>query len=120
MTHLSVHEWGKVAIGTSGFAREQANSLIAAAREHPLGGEEGLGILSDHHGHLRAKQMVGVIAGHGCSLEILPKVDPDAKAEPAVSVRARLVHMLDIALGLELADGAAADMAHQSHSLLDI
>jgi 5-methylcytosine-specific restriction enzyme subunit McrC len=64
--------------------------------------------------------MVGVLAAPGCSLEILPKVDPDAPAEDVATVRGRLVHMLDATLGLDLSAGHAATMAHQAESLLDI
>ena len=120
MTHLSVSEWGRVPIGPGGFSRAHANALIAAARAHPLGGEEGTGILSDHYTFLRAKQFVGVIAGPGCSLEILPKVDPQAPNETAPTVRARLLRMLDVALDLRIGEGAATTMARQGETLLDI
>lgn len=119
MTHLSVSEWGRVPVGEGGFTRAEANLLTKAARAHPLGGEEGTAILVDHYRHLSARQMVGVIAAPGCSLEILPKVDPADREEDAV-VRRRLVRMLDIALGLDLSNGAAANMARQDESLLDI
>lgn len=120
MTHQTVNEWGRVDVGEKGFSRPQADALLAAARAHPSGGREGTAILSDHHRHLTARQTVGVLAGRGCSLEILPKVDPEAPDENAVTVRSRLVHMLDVALGLELSAGAAAEMARQSETLLDI
>jgi 5-methylcytosine-specific restriction enzyme subunit McrC len=126
MSHLTVSEWGRVAVldrpGKDSFTRAQANALIAAARAHPLGGEEGTGILSDHYRHLTARQMVGVIAAPGCSLEILPKVDPAEGEDPETrrSVRLRLVRMLDVALGLSIGDGAAANMARQEEGLLDI
>ena len=78
MTHHAVSEWGKVAVGSSGgFNVREAEALMAAARAHPLGGEEGSGILTDHRHHLRARQMVGLLAAPTCSLEILPKIDPD-------------------------------------------
>lgn len=120
MTHLSVSEWGRVPVGSGGFSRAEANALIAAARAHPLGGEEGTGILSDHYDFLRAKQFVGVIAAAGCSLEILPKVDPRASDEPAPAVRTRLMRMLDVALDLKIGAGAQAGMARQDETLLDI
>lgn len=126
MSHLSVSEWGRVPVldrpDEAGFTRAQANALIAAARAHPLGGDEGTGILSDHYRHLTARQMVGVIAAPGCSLEILPKIDPAEgdDIETRSTVRQRLVRMLDVALGLNIGDGAAASMARQQESLLDI
>ena len=126
MSHLAVSEWGRVAVverpGDGGFTRPQANALIAAARAHPLGGDEGTSILRDHFRHLTAGQMVGVIAAPGCSLEIFPKIDrlDTASAEGRRTVRERLVRMLDVALGLDISDGAASAMARQAEGLLDI
>lgn len=119
MTHLLVREWGSVAVGAGGFSRGEADALIAAARDHPGGGDEGTGILSDHNRYLRAKQMVGIISAGSCSLEILPKVDPDGPDEAAATVRARLLSMLSIALGLDIGLGAEAAIARQADTLLD-
>jgi 5-methylcytosine-specific restriction enzyme subunit McrC len=90
--------------GEGGFTRPQANALIAAARAHPLGGDEGTTILRDHFRHLTVGQMVGVIAAPGCSLEIFPKIDQldTASSEGRRTVRERLVRMLDVALGLDI------------------
>ncbi|TIX93554.1 calmodulin-binding protein [Rhizobium sp. P44RR-XXIV] len=126
MTSLTVHEWGRVPVYNDGgatpegrFSRRQANALLAAAKMHPLSGNEGTAILVDHHRHLTARQMVGVIAASGCSLEILPKIDPeDVQTDGAI--RNRLVRMLDVALGLNLGDGQTAAMARQNETLLDI
>lgn len=120
MTHRTVHEWGRAEIGDGGFTRAQANSLIAAARAHPLGGTEGTAVLCDHYRYLRAQQMVGVIAGDSCSLEVLPKVDPGGPEEAPGTVRGRLVHMLDVALGLGLSPGETTAMAHRADSLLEV
>ena len=126
MSHLAVTEWGRVSIldrpGGEGFTRPQANALMAAARAHPLGGEEGTGILRDHFRHLTVGQMVGVIAAPGCSLEILPKIDAvDATSvEGRRTIRARLVRMLDVAFGLDIGEGAVSAMARQAEGLLDI
>ena len=126
MTHLTVHEWGRVGVhndrGTvplRQFSRGQANALLAAARMHSLSGDEGTAILVDHHRHLTARQMVGVIAAPGCSLEILPKIDPE-ETQTDGAIRHRLVHMLDVALGLNLGGGQASSMARQNETLLDI
>ena len=126
MSHLAVSEWGRIAVldrpGEGGFTRPQANALIAAARAHSLGGDEGTTILRDHFRHLTAGQMVGVIAAPGCSLEIFPKIDrlDIASSEGRRTVRERLVRMLDVALGLDIGDGAASAMARQAEGLLDI
>lgn len=121
MTHHAVSEWGKVAVGSSGgFNVREAEALMAAARAHPLGGEEGSGILTDHRHHLRARQMVGLLAAPTCSLEILPKIDPDAPDEHTPTVRARLVSLIDLALGLDIGDGQAAAMTHGADNLLEV
>lgn len=107
-------------MGQDGFTRAEADILLGAARTHPCGGVEGTEILVDHHRHLTARQVVGVLAARGCSLEILPKVDPVSPEEDAPTVRARLIHMLDVALGLDLSVGQSATMARQDETLLDI
>jgi 5-methylcytosine-specific restriction enzyme subunit McrC len=118
--HLTAQEWGRVPVGAGGFSRGQANRLLAAARAHAMGGTEGTAILSDHHDHLTARQAVGVIAAQGCSLEILPKLDPLSPEETPGPVRARLVHMLDVALRLNLSTGEATSMAHRAETLLEV
>jgi 5-methylcytosine-specific restriction enzyme subunit McrC len=120
VTHRTVLEWGRVEVGDSGFSRPQADALLAAARSHVLGGNDGTDILCDHHRFLRARQAVGVIAARGCSLEILPKVDAGLELADPAAVRARLVHMLDVAHGLNLSSGEATAMARRADSLLDI
>jgi 5-methylcytosine-specific restriction enzyme subunit McrC len=128
MTHLSVLEWGRVPVGTGGFTRAQADRLLAAARAHPSGGNEGTNILIDHHRWLRSQQVVGVLAAEGCSLEILPKIDEFSEAKAGekkyttapAALRYRLVHMLDVALGLKIGTGNQAAMARQGETLLDI
>lgn len=121
MTSFTVHEWRRVPIGTGegAFTRAQADSLLAAARLHPGSGEEGQNILVEQNRHLHARQMVGVLAGDGCSLEILPKIESE-DGESDESVRARLVHMLGVALGLDITHGEASAMSRQKHTLLDI
>jgi 5-methylcytosine-specific restriction enzyme subunit McrC len=129
LSHRQCLEWGRIAIGPSagatGFARGQADALLAAARRHALGGAEGADILSEVNGTLRTRQVVGLLAAGGASLEILPKVDPDAAdgfsgAEDLPTVRSRLVHMLDVALGLDLGTGPGAAIARQGETLLDV
>ena len=123
MTHLSILEWDRVPVGEGGFARREADQLLASARTHPLGGIDGASILTDHHRWLRSQQIVGVVAGDDCSLEILPKIDQLGDVgtrEGRASLRHRLVHMLDVALGLEIGLGRQAAMARQDETLLDI
>ncbi len=118
--HDTVFEWGRMPIGEGSYSRAQADALFAAAKAHPQGGSDGTDIIVDHHRHLRARQSVGVLASQNCSLEILPKVDPDGPSENPVKLRERLVHMLDVALGLGLTGGQSATMARQNETLLDI
>lgn len=120
MTHLTVPEWGRVPVGEDGFSRGQANALLSAARGHRLGGRDGTDILCDHHRYLRAQQMVGVLAGEAFSLEILPKIDPQKPDEDEPGMRSRLVHMLDLALGLGLSSGETSTMARQADTLLEV
>ena len=126
MTHLTVHEWGRVGVHNGSgqgpektFARSQVNALLLAARSHPLANRSGTNILVDRYSEIWAQQVVGVIAAPGSSLEILPKIDATAD-ESDETIRARLVNMLDIALGLKLGDGQALAMARQKETLLDI
>lgn len=124
MTHRSVFEWGELPVSPkgcpNGFSVAEAEALVAAARNHPLGGDKGAGILTDHRHYLKARQMVGTIAAPGCSLEILPKVDPQAPTEDAPTVRRQLVALLDLALDLGIGEGGALAMAHNAESLLEI
>ena len=118
--HLSCFEWKSVPIGEghNAFSRAQADALVKAAAAHPLGGRHGANILREYRGSLHARQVVGVLAAEDASLEILPKID--ASDNDSRTMRARLVHMLDSALGLDLEPGEATAMARQEHSLLDV
>jgi 5-methylcytosine-specific restriction enzyme subunit McrC len=121
VTHLTIHEWGHARFGERGLTREQGHALHAEACQHPLAREDATNILVLGRDRLVARQMVGMVAAKGCSLEILPKVDPDAGAEENdATVRARLVRMLDVALGLDLDLGAEAAIDRQRTTLLDI
>lgn len=126
MTHLTVPEWGRIAVYNGGgqspekaFTRHQANSLLRAARSHPSANRSGTNILVDQYSEITARQVVGVVAAPGCSLEILPKID-GASDQTDEAIRTRLVSMLDVALGLKLGDGQALAMARQKETLLDI
>ncbi|MCA0303877.1 MAG: McrC family protein [Proteobacteria bacterium] len=126
MTHLTVHEWGSIDIHNgsrtgpaNAFTRGQANALLSAASSHPLADRTGTNILVDRYSRITAQQIVGVISVPGCSLEILPKIDAAAN-ESDETIRARLVSMLDVALGLQLGEGQALAMARQKQTLLDI
>ena len=121
MTHLTIQEWGQARFGERGLTREHAHALHAAACEHPLAHDDATNILVLGRDRIIARQMVGMVSAKGCSLEILPKVDPYAGAgESDDTVRSRLVRMLDVALGLDLDIGAEAAIARQKNTLLEI
>lgn len=124
MTHLPCREWGSVAVSSQGgaeaFSTRQAEALVAAARAHPLGGKNGRAILTHYHAHLKAGQMVGVLAAQGCSLEILPKLDPTEPAEGAPTVRTRLVMLIDLALDIGIDAGDFETMRTGEDTLLEV
>lgn len=126
MIHRSVSEWAYLPIEQSvegAFTREHADRLIAVARSTPLGGADGTGILTDHHGRLRAQQVVGVIAAEGCTLEILPKIEGLGSGDDEASrtrIRQRLVHMLAVAHDLDLAVGDSTPLGTQRDTLLEV
>jgi 5-methylcytosine-specific restriction enzyme subunit McrC len=121
MRHFAVHEWGRVKIGegASDLTRSDTNRLTAAAAAHRLGGDEGTNIINDHHRYVRVRQCVGVLAAAGVSLEILPKVDPEASDVQIGGVRAQLLRMLDAAWDLGLSEGEIAPLTRQETTLLD-
>jgi 5-methylcytosine-specific restriction enzyme subunit McrC len=126
MIHRSVSEWGYLPVepdGQGGFTRAHADRLIAVARATSLGGEDGAGVLTDHHRRIRAQQVVGVIAAPGCTLEILPKIEGLGDGDDEASrtrIRGRLVHMLAVAHDLDLAVGEQTPLDTQRSTLLEI
>ncbi len=72
---------------------------------------------------LRARGIVGVIAAENCALEILPKIDVPGKTDATArtgSIRKRLIHMLAIALDLQIGVGDVSDHDYQRETLLEI
>ena len=68
---------------------------------------------------LEARQVVGVLAAPGCSLEILPKID-GPEVDGVGAVRAALIHMLTVAEDLPIAEGELAALDTQRHDLLEL
>lgn len=119
--HHVVREWEHIKLDRGGLTRVQGDALLAEARSHPLAHDEAVNILIDRRDSLVARQMVGMVATKGCSLEILPKVDPDENAgKDVAAVRNQLVRMLDVALGLKLDLGRSSEIDRQKHTLLEI
>lgn len=125
MIRRTILEWQRVAYGEGEdeIPEWAADRLVAIARSSPLGGEEGARILVQGRRDLRAGQMVGVVAGEGCALEILPKIDVriDGNECPSLGgIRRRLVHMLAVAFDLDIAIGRITELDWQRDDLLEI
>lgn len=124
MIRRTVLEWRKLPYGEGEHEIPEwaADRIARVARASPLGGEDGARILQHGRTAIRAQQVVGVIAAEGCTLEILPKIDglgDDETASSQAAVRRNLVHMLAVALDLEIAPGRIADLGWQQENLLE-
>ncbi|MBY4631589.1 McrC family protein [Rhizobium croatiense] len=102
-------------IGTHGISEGQAEQLhlaaISAARR--LGVPEN-GVLARGFRRLETKQVCGIIAVQGATLEILPKLNDDDGA-----LRATLVRMLAVAFDVAISEGQIAEMGAQENDLLE-
>lgn len=103
-------------IGLDGITEAQADQLhlaaISAARR--LGVPEN-GVLARGFRRLETRQVCGIIAAQGISLEILPKLKDDDGA-----LRATLVRMLAVAFDVPLSEGQIAGLGTQDNDLLDV
>ncbi len=121
----SVLEWQSLPYGDGAgeIPTWAADRLAAVARKSPLGGGGGARILTLGRNSLRAGQVVGIISSEGCTLEILPKIDfavnADVEAERGL-IRRRLVHLLAVALDMEIDGGQMTELGWQKNSLLEI
>ncbi|MBY6014699.1 McrC family protein [Qipengyuania gaetbuli] len=125
MISRTVLEWRKIRYGDGPdeIPEWAADRLASVARANPLGGEEGARILQHGRTSLRAQQVVGVIAAEDCTLEILPKIDGLGDGDSAASqaqIRRNLVHMLAVALDLDIASGQMARLGWQDENLLEV
>jgi len=120
----TVLEWQSLpyGVGEDQIPAAAADRLVAVARASPLGGEGGARVLTHGRAAIRAAQVVGVLVTDRCSLEILPKIDfPTDDGRPNESrIRRQLVHMLAVALDIEIAVGAITDLHWQRETLLEI
>jgi len=122
MIHRTVLEWNRLPYGDGEdrIPLDAARKISTVAKGSKLGGDGGSRILSLGLSELKAAQVVGVIAAEGCSLEILPKIDVRDGTAGLASIRRRLIHMLMVALGLEIDDGALTKLGWQQNDLLEI
>lgn len=124
MIRRTVLEWGSLPYGEGEDAipADAADRLMAVARASPLGGKDGGRILTHGRRALGARQIVDVLAAGGVALEILPKIDvPGAGSSSSYGqIRQRLVHLLGVALDLDIAAGAMTELSWQKETLLEI
>lgn len=124
MIRRTVLEWGSLPYGDGDDAipEKAADQLMVVARASPLGGNDGGRILTHGRRALTARQVVGVLAADGVALEILPKIDvPGIDGTTAHGqIRQHLVHMLAVALDLNIASGAMTELSWQRETLLEI
>jgi 5-methylcytosine-specific restriction enzyme subunit McrC len=121
----TVLEWKALRYGDSDECIPEwaADRLVAVARTSPLGGEGGARILNHGRTEIRANQVVGVVVANDCVLEILPKIDfpgEESSEQPFGRIRKQLIHMLAVALDMEIANGAVTDLGWQRENLLEI
>lgn len=126
MIRRTLFEWQSIAYGEEEDAQIPvwaADRLVAVARKSPLGGESGGRILGHGRSALRAQQIVGIVAANNCTLEILPKIDVAADGDEAAAqglIRKKLVHLLAVAMDLDIDGGTFTELGWQKDNLLEI
>jgi 5-methylcytosine-specific restriction enzyme subunit McrC len=121
----TILEWESIVYGAAEDAIPQAaaDRIAAVASASPLAGRGGGGVLEHGRTALRARGVVGVIAAGGCALEILPKIDLPGESnetERSGGIRKRLIHMLAVALDMQIEAGDVTDHEYQRDTLLEI
>ena len=118
---FSIREYGELPIGDRGehtVPEADAERLLALA-ERAAGRlklpEPETAVLTRIHRGLKARQVVGILAIPGSTLEILPKIYGEDGA-----VRTALIRMLAVAWELPVADGELAALDTQRHDLLEL
>ena len=123
MIRRTILEWKSIRYGDGDDAIPDwaADRIAAVARRSKLGGESGTRVLTQGRTELRAAQVVGVIAAQDCALEILPKIDFGSDGAINVGlIRRQLIHMLAVALDVEIDTGAVTELGWQKENLLEI
>jgi len=125
MQTYTVREWDNLTYGDGeGQIPERfADRLAALVERSTFAGRGGTGVLEHGRHALRARGVVGILAGGDCSLEILPKIDVDAGENTNLenaAIRKRLIHMLAVAMNLKIDLGSVTEIAWQRETLLEI
>ena len=125
MHSYTVREWDKLAYGDGDgkIPAEVADQLADLASRSRFAGNGGSGVLEHGRHALRARGVVGILATGNYSLEILPKIDVATEEnvdQQNAAIRKRLIHMLSVALNLQLDLGSLTELAWQRETLLEI
>ena len=123
MIRRTIREWERIGYGTAQaeIPTLHADQLAAEARASAFSGRGGEGVLEHSRKGLRARGVVGVIATHGCQLEILPKIE--SAGESAVNdatLRHRLIHMLAVARDIRIDVRAITQLGWQRDTILEL
>jgi 5-methylcytosine-specific restriction enzyme subunit McrC len=124
MINRTILEWKSIEYGPGAHQLPEslAGRIAAVARQSPLAGRAENGILEHGRKALRARGVVGVVAAEGCALEILPKIDVPGHSEQETNgnIRRRMVHMLAVAMDLQIDAGQITALDWQRETLLEI
>lgn len=124
MIRRTILEWRSIEHGSEEHQLPEglAERIAAVARQSPLAGRAENGVLEHGRKALRARGVVGVIVAEGCALEILPKIDVPGASEQETygNIRRRLVHMLAVAMDLQIDAGQITTLDWQRETLLEI
>ncbi|YBV96847.1 McrC family protein [Phyllobacteriaceae bacterium JZ32] len=125
MPAYTIREWDKLAYGEGEgqILERHADRLASLAARSAFAGRGGSGVLEHGRHALRAHGVVGILAAGDASLEILPKIEVapgETTDHQNAAIRKRLVHMLAVALDLEIDLGVITNLAWQRETLLEI
>ena len=123
MIRHTIREWESIDFGRGDnrISKSHADSIVSAAKLAKIFGGNGDRVLEYGRESLRARGIVGVIATHGCQLEILPKIESgNEKGVSDEKLRDRLVHMLAVVHDLPIEIGSMAALGLQRDTILEI
>jgi len=120
--HYCVREWQKLSHGDGDgqISLVHAEQLYQTASRSLLAGKRGNLVLEHWKDGLSARNVVGIVSAHECSLEILPKIETLESEGQETATRERLIHMLCVALDVKIDSGRMAALGLQQYNLLEI